>query len=299
MKPTSIIFLIVSVALVIGGLTVVGISKQMAASEGIDILSEVTENTEEYVYTYEYDADSIGKITIDIQDAKVNVIGGAAKPYVELVNFAQGNYEFSSANRNLMISNNSDLSTLAGIASAAMNFKGLRGLVNMYYLNGLEKTINIYLCDENPVKVLDCRLGVGTVDIRESQTATDYNVEIGEGELIVSGVSTKSALNATIENGNVQITDSLIAKVKIDIENGSVDANSKINQLEAKIENGDFEYSTNYGIIMYNLILSANVGNITIDGEVQDGSLDISNRPTSDKLDINVGNGDIILKSLS
>ena len=78
MKPTSIIFLIISVLLVIGGFTTMGVAKKLAAEEGVELVAEISEGNEDYVFQYEYAQDNVGKIAVSVKNAKVNVYGGAS-----------------------------------------------------------------------------------------------------------------------------------------------------------------------------------------------------------------------------
>ena len=300
MKPTSIIFMIVAVLLVIGGLITVGVARQYAAAEGIELTDRIDTDSEAYLFTYEYDADSIAKIAIDVKNTRVNIIGGAAKPYIELINFADGMYEFSSANRNLIISNNTDITSITGIASAAMNFKGLRSLINYYNISGLEKTVNIYLCSEYPVNVIDCHIARGDVEITGGNTATDYNIEIEKGNLTVDGVTTSSALNAIIGAGDVNIASSVIGTLDAEIEKGNMTSDARAAKTAVTIQNGDFSYT--YGGSVQDLIrkLFTNVGVITLDGIAHGGYVEYTDLPSYyDTVHVSIGSGDITINSAS
>ena len=48
----------------------------------------------------------------------------------------------------------SDISSLNTIMSLAMNFKGVRGIINYYNVMGRDMAVNIYIKDELPVKIL-------------------------------------------------------------------------------------------------------------------------------------------------
>ena len=96
MKPTSIIFLIVSVALALAGLVTMRIAEGIGVREGIQVVADTTDEGDS-VFTYDFSEDSIGKISVSVGTADINIIGGADKPYIELVNFADGLYEFSGA----------------------------------------------------------------------------------------------------------------------------------------------------------------------------------------------------------
>ncbi len=299
MKPTSVIFLILSVVLVICGFAAMGVAKQMAASEGISLTVGNSDDIGNHVYTYEYDADSIGKITVDVKDASVHIIGGAAKPYVEIINFPDGMYEFSAANRNLTIGNNTDFTSFEGLTSVVMNFKGLRSLINYYNIMDRERIINVYLCDEFPVNVIDCQTELGEVSIQKSTFRTDFNVKIGEGDLNVSDISTESLLYAIVENGDVSVKDSVINNLKLEMKKGSASLDCEVRQMEAVIENGSLHHANPYGIERYNMRLSADKGRILYADEDIGGFFENMSLPTTDFIDITVGTGDITLRSIT
>ncbi|MCI8386846.1 MAG: DUF4097 domain-containing protein [Clostridiales bacterium] len=298
MKPTSIIFLIVAVILAIGGFTTMRIAESLAKQEGIELVVDTHDDDEDYVFKYEYDADSIGKIALNIKDAKVNVIGGADKPYIELVNFPEGMYEFSSANRILTVSNNSDLSSLSNIANMAMNFKGLRSLVNYRNINDRDKTVNIYLCDDYPVKIVECKLGNGNVQIEKNSTQTDYNIEIGKGHLSIADVKTTSLFNISIEEGDVLLENCTADGMTLKLENGSIDiVTSAFTKITSELENGNFNYGYHYNIAYVNLDLFTGVGSIRLDGDNKGGYYTTEQLPTSSLYKITLNSGDIVINS--
>ncbi len=293
MKPTSVIFLIVSVFLVIGGFATAGVAKQLAASEGIVLTDEISEEAGGYIYSYEYGKDSIGRITVNVKEADVNIIGGAEKAYVELVNFPEGMYEFSSSNRILSIKNNTDLSDLSNIANLAMNFRGLRSFVGYLNMRSLPKTVNIYISGANPVKIVDCQIQSGNVTLKNCDAPADYNISIGEGNLSVSGIDTKSALNVTVGNGNADISKCDISKLAVKVEKGTVTAEAMFDTVEAKIGKGDFNYNSYGSVGLTKLALFSSIGNITLDGVKHGGYFESSDIPTDNIIDIDIGEGDI------
>ena len=82
MKPTSIIFLIVSVALALAGLVTMRIAEGIGVREGIQVVADTTDDGDS-VFTYDFSEDSIGKISVSVGTADINIIGGADKPYIE------------------------------------------------------------------------------------------------------------------------------------------------------------------------------------------------------------------------
>ena len=283
--------------LVVGGFTCMGIAEKMAAAEGIELVNKQTDE-ENHVFTYEYGDDSIGRITLNIKDAEVNIIGGASDSYIELINFADGMYEFSSANNILSISNNSNLSSLNGIASMAMNFKGLRSLVSYYNISGRDKIVNVYISDECPVKIVSCELDTGAVTIEDGSTQTDYNIMLGEGDLTLRSIATTSVVGAEIGTGDILLDTCRISNFNAEIEKGSVEAiASDFMRIQATLHEGDFDLGYMYEASYVNLELSTGMGKIYIDGEDKNGFYEVTGVPSSTLFDITLGSGDITLHS--
>ncbi len=296
MKPTSIIFLIISLVLVILGCIVTGVAKQLAAADDVQLIVDVSGNDESRTDVYRYAEDHIAKISLNLKNAKVNIIGGAETPYIELVNFAEGMYEFSASNRVITINDNIDFTSFSGVASLASNFNGLRGFVNHFKASKLEKTVNVYLCLDYPVNVVDCKLAEGTVNLENCTGFADYNISVDTGTLTVNNIDTSSSLNISIENGSANITDSNISKFTASVETGSVTVDANINNITANISTGDFICNYRGSLDMTGLKLFTNVGKITIDG-VQYGGYKESAASSENLIHINVGVGDIDISS--
>ncbi len=298
MKPTSIIFLVIALLLGIGGYTCMKIGQSQAVSMGIDLLEGTAAKEEDYIFSYDYSDDEIGKIAINLKDADVNIIGGSKKPYVELVNFAEGMYEFSASNRNITLSNNSDFSQIADMTSLVFNFKGLRSLVNYYNIRGREKTVNIYITDDCPVKIVECKLSSGNVHISNNSSQTDYNVTIENGDLLLEDITTGSAANISIINGDLTFDNCSVSNVSIEIDKGNAELiTSYAYTLTAKLGTGDFSMGFRDELAYVNLNLFSGLGNVKLNGESMGGFYEVSDLPTSTKFDISIDKGDISMNS--
>ncbi len=295
MKPTSIIFLIVSVLLIISGIITMGVANRLGAAEGI-VLAETPGDSDEHTVTYEYENGSVLKITASVRDADVNIIGGAARSYVELINFFEGTYELTESNRVLTVRDSVDLTSPDGIASFAMNFKGLRGIVNQINSMGLKKTVNIYLSDVYPVNVVECSVGEGSVIITGNKSATDYIINIEKGNIQLTDVTTTSKLDATIVEGGVILDNCGITRFVCDLENGSVQATAKLSRVEADIAAGDFLLKLIDGLEIVGFELVCQSGSVNFNG-INHGGIFLQENPTTENLiAVTVGVGDIVVE---
>lgn len=295
MKPTSIIFLIVSVLLIIVGAITAGVANRMGAAEGIVLTESKGGDEADHTVTYEYEKDRILKISACVDSADINIIGGAAKPYVELVNFFGGTYELTTTNRVLTIKDSVDLTSPQGIASFVMNFGGLRGVVNQITSSGLEKKINIYLTDAAPVNAVELVLGEGNVTVRANKAATDYVVSMESGNLELADVVTSSKLEVTIAEGGITLDNCSVARLVCDLERGSVKATAKLESVDAEISMGDFTYKRTEDTdeVSYSLICQS--GAVSLNGESRGSIFNKENSATENLISVTVGVGDIVI----
>lgn len=296
MKPTSIIFLIVSLVVVLLGFATVGVANGLAASQDVELGMPAAEDGNYYAEP-EYDAGTVGKISISLGEATVNVIGGSEKSYIELINFTEGMYASSSSNRVFTLSDSTELASFSSLISIVSNFKGLRTFVDYFEMRDLERTVNVYLCDDYPVNAIDISLEKGTVNIKNNRTLTDYYVDIESGEFNMVDVGTTSVAKVEVELGNVRLDDCDIEQMSVTVKTGNVQATAQVNRFNVNIESGDFDYSCYSSMDATNVKLAASAGVITVDGNAVGGFMQTSDAATGNMINATVNVGDITVNT--
>ncbi len=292
MKPTSTVFLIVSAVIILAGLITMGVASGFAASEGI-ILTQSADESHSEIHEYS----NLSKITLDLKDVEVNIIGNSDTAYVELVNFPMGMYTFSNTNRVLTIKNSMDIFSFSGFASMISGFKGLGGIVNYFNLADAEKAVNIYLSTENPLNIIECTLEEGNVNIKNCDIYADYDISIEKGKLSIDGLQTKSLVSAAIKDGNILVNDSNIKTLSAEISRGNLKIDGNIDTIDASVEIGDVTYNCYNDLGLINYKLTANVGKVIIDGADFGGYANKIYENIENLTDISVGTGNITLSS--
>ena len=93
MKPTSIIFIIVTIILACAGVLMCISAENMAKDQGIALFKQEHDGNNNYVETYDdIDEASLKKLVISLKNADINVYGGAEKSRIELINFSDNSY---------------------------------------------------------------------------------------------------------------------------------------------------------------------------------------------------------------
>ena len=184
MKPTSVIFLIVSAVLVVAGVVTCHFAADLNTVDGTPIIHPAGEDL---IFNYDFSKDQINTVKMVLKEAEVNIIGEAETSYIELINFSAGSYEFSSAHPTLSVINNWDGLSLSGIASFVSEINGLCGLVNYFNLQGSEKVVNLYIAPDSTVDGVTCELAEGTVRMEKCNMSRDYNIKVEDGERYING----------------------------------------------------------------------------------------------------------------
>ena len=85
MKPTSVIFIVVAVALIIAGTITCSVAQSNAEKDGIDIFSYNYNESGDLFDTVDFKAESINRIKLSLGRCDVHIIGGADRAEAELV----------------------------------------------------------------------------------------------------------------------------------------------------------------------------------------------------------------------
>ena len=221
MKPTSIIFLIVSVLLACIGLVLCMTASSIANEQGISLFVQVGDGEDNYVHTEEFAEDELKKIVVKVSDVKVNVVGGAEKSRIELVNFPNNSYQIQSGRSTLQISDNAGISGIIDLENLKINFNGFRDYLHYVFDDSAkEKSLNIYLTD-NADRV-NFNISSTTVDISVSELTTDcdFKLVISNGVVDFRDVVTQSSIQIeATESANINIGNVNADEIRIMSQN--------------------------------------------------------------------------------
>lgn len=192
MKRRSKLFLIVAGVLVALGAVLCVVGYCVSFGTGEQILADRFGS--EKGYTEYFGSDDLDKIKLSVEDANINIIGGADSAYMEIINFNENLCSFSNNSSMVTFNQTPDLSSISGFWESGISFKGLR-----YYLfpgtGKGERVINIYLDSAQTVRCFDLCSVSGNITVSDIDTPTDYNIRVGSGSVTVKNVSTGSALS--------------------------------------------------------------------------------------------------------
>lgn len=245
MKKTSIVFLVVSVFLVATGFLIKNNGFKQAEEKGIKLYKQELTSDGDLVETIDFSLEDTNKININLKNTDINIIGGASKNYVEIINFNMLEYSAYPNNHSFNIENDL-ISALTGRAEGgSISFNGVRDFVR-FNKHNKNKVINIYLAPNSEVKIFEIKLEKGNVSVTKMNQTCDYNIKLETGNITLTDTPNISLADFDIKNGNVVLDKTFITNTNVKIENGNIDFTSFSNTTY------DFEIESETGEIKVN-----------------------------------------------
>ena len=99
MKLSSVIFLIVSVVIIIAGISCTVIADNISKDDGIKIYNVIKDDSGDYVCEYVFENFLPEKISLSAEKLTVNVYGNSDENKIVYKNFPKGTFTLSYSNR--------------------------------------------------------------------------------------------------------------------------------------------------------------------------------------------------------
>lgn len=278
MKKTSIIFLGISLIIIIVGFILKGCGASSASLLGIDLFKQTITEEGNLVEVFEFSSDETNKVNIDISNVDINIIGGAEKSYAEIINL--NSLEYSAFDNNRAFTINDDIvSSLIGRAEGgSFGFNGVRDFLRFEKHND-EKVINIYVADNSAVKIFDIKIDKGNITVDNIKSECDYVISINNGNFSCKNTTDISLVKTDIKNGNVNLDNVYMSNSEICIENGNVNLSTP------KTTPNFYKVKCEVGTIYYN-------------NDKHNGIYNFNIIDKKENVNINVGVGDVNIKTI-
>lgn len=193
MKPTSVIFIIISVMLAAVGILLMVTASNMADNQGVALFSQTGDENSNYVSVKDFDGESIKKIVLNLSSAEINIYGGSDKNKIELVNFPDGTYDYTTSKSTLQLSDTTSITNIVDIDNMKINFNGFRDYLHYFKYRGKQQTVNLYLTDDAAAIILNVSTG-GNVNLQNLRINCDYKIKTENGDVTVDNVKTDSSI---------------------------------------------------------------------------------------------------------
>lgn len=216
MKPTSIIFLALSVLLIIAGAITCGIANSKAADEGVAIFENELSASGDPIRTVDLEKENINKISITLENCNVEIVGNSEICEAELTNFEKYMYSLSTLDSELVLADGFGWKSLVELSSGGISFDGMRHLFPFggkdrpEIEEGATRTVVIRIPSDQSIRKIDITLEKGDITFRDMTSKANITATTGEGNVSVSGkAETDTSYVLTTENGNITFDDPL------------------------------------------------------------------------------------------
>ncbi len=303
MKPTSIISIIVALVLIVAGLITCFVAQSIASSNGEFIFSE--SRGDDYINTVEI-GDSISKIELILSDAQINIYGGSDRSYIEFVNFSENYYSLTVSNTILSFDEIPDIMSMLKFWENGFSFKGMRYIlgINSKRDSDAKKSVNIYVSDEQQLKIFDIQADSCTLDIKNIVSDSDYKLTVSDATVNVESVKTGGTFSINHENNTTPATSvklninyAVIKNLNISTKtlNTDIDLFKLSGDSVIECENGNIQIKFAEDPTLLNFDIRSE-GAINISGDVYMNTFAHAGNPESSyKMKINTKNADISL----
>ena len=298
MKPSSLIYLLFAVAIILVGLFICSAASAAASANGSELFNSKQNDEGDLVFTYDFSADNVKKISIETLDADVKIEKTSGSSYIELINFADGSYTFSHTNRIVSVTNNTNLSSILQFGTNGFHFDGLR-----HYLRGTvdttrPKSVKVYVGSDSVLQSVVVSLQSGDFSIRNISVQCDYDISVTDGKTSVLSLYNVGSLKFEGSNSDLEIKNADCDVFRGSLHNGSITAdNFRVSSsLFANTDAGSIKLSLLTPLTEFRSSINSVKGNVSINGNVyENGYNDALDSNNDYNFEIKVNTGDIIL----
>jgi len=257
MKPSSIIFLIISVLVVAAGCILCTVGSNMAAEQDIALFeTDIAVIDGDIITSDTFDASEVNKIKMNLDEVHVYITASeTGESYLELRNFQVGGYDYSIQNKMLLIDNETSLFSLMRIAEGNFHFDGLRHYLTYKAGANTEKSLSIYLAEDAVLNAFDINVKRGSVTVENLAFAADFNISLRAGDITLRNISTKSTVNLSANKGIVtadgvtcRFGTVIVGEGAADLYLTSIPMELSVSVMEGDIECG-YTAQSEYGLL--------------------------------------------------
>lgn len=278
MKPTSIIFLILSVILILTGLITCGIASGMAKSQDIEIYEQSTDDNGNTIKQIDIEKYNIKSISLNLKNADVTIYGNSNKSYIEIVNFNINSYTYSSSGGSFSFNDGMDIVSFFNFNGEGGGFKGLRYFLNKSSFSSKPHKINIFLSNDCQVSSIYLSIKEGNYREENVNLSIAHEVNVETGSVIFKNCDFDSKTKINCVSGDLTLDKSYVGEIKASISNGNFKNNA--------INNDMYSYS-----------IKVSSGSVYVDGENRGKAYSVISASQLTLADIEIENGDAIISA--
>ena len=267
MKPISIVFLVIALLMIVGGVVLCSIAKDTAETDGYVLFRESA--TGESYIRQDFDAET-SKIELVFSDASVHFVGGEEASYLEFFNFREGLYTLSAAGKIITFDEMPNIDSLLSF-QGGFSFSGVRYLLRDGLRKQAEKKIIVHLSPEAALKVIALSCDTCTVTSEKVVTQFDLTVDAKEKACFdLHDFRTACTLAVNAPTLEMTAVDGYVNGITLEAKKTKLEAsNFYLNSLHATTNSGSLRLLVPISLSPYGMDLETG-GSITLLGKSYD-----------------------------
>lgn len=257
MRPTSVIFLIISVLVACLGIMLCLGAVSMAEERGEELFATVKQEDGSYLITKYFglaegeepdpssSKNDTKKMELIFENVDVTIKGGSDVNKIEFYNFTDGMFSYkASVGGALTVEDLNGVMKMISFGTSGINFKGFRNLLFYHEYNKLDRKVIVYITDESNVNNIKCSVKNGNITVEDMGRPCDFTLTAEEGDMKISGIYKTSSLSVEAKRGSVTITDSSLYELSVKSDSASVDVRKTdiVKTTEIAVKNADVRY---------------------------------------------------------
>ena len=297
MKPTSIIFILISLIIILVGWLICRSAETTAAIDGVELFASTLDENEDLKNEVTFSADEVyNKFELVVSEADIYIFGGYPTPYMELYNFDDGSYRMTTANRSVTVDTTIDIMSIIKFWESGFSFRGFR---DFFHRGGQSieaaKRINLYLPSDSDVNVVKVTLGKGNIYVSNFDTSIDITLDIGTGNALFTQFRTLSQISVDINDGNLYMHDVSVGTLDALLSHGDITGETfSFDNVNISGSETNVSLSLQHDVRDFNMNLSARHGSIILfDDDI--GSNYTHEAPGDSRVFVTVTSGNILI----
>ncbi len=266
MKPTSIIFLVVSVLLIVGGIITCAIAKDIAITDGYTLFNDA-EGGGTYV-RHDFQASGIMKVEMNVTDAEINIYGGAEESYIEFFNFRDGLYTLASTGNTITLDEIPNLKSLMSF-QGGFSFSGMRYFLRFGNVASGPKKVNVYIGADSSMKIISVAGDNCTVSVDKLGVRADLHITADES-ITLNGkdLRTTSALTLKAPSVSLHMEDCSLNELTMDADKAEATLNRfYCTNLYADVDHGSIKAQIPASAANYRFDITGHQAVVRLNGE--------------------------------
>jgi DUF4097 and DUF4098 domain-containing protein YvlB len=258
MKPASIIFLVLSVLIVLGGFALCNEAEERAAAQGIELFTISKDADGNRVSVMEYDPAKMQKISVNLKKGNVYVREGDEYK-VEIYNLFEGAYIKGTSSNMLQINDTLGVVDIIKEGGQGISFSGLRNILHDIKLEESEKWINVYVPAGTPLNAIQITVLEGNVVFDGiHETSADIILKAENGDILVRDTSTHARMQIESISGNTDISGSFASDLRVKSASGDIKvATTEFTACELNAEKGNIHAALSQSLSRFVASISA------------------------------------------